>query len=240
MKEKKAKKTPQKFSATEKEKMAESAYQSLKNSLYYIDNQETLEKIHKAYLYAKDKHASQSRRSGEPYILHPLAVAEILTQFRVDPASLISAVLHDVVEDTETPLSEIEEHFGSVVASLVDGLTKIGKIKFRSQEERMAENFRKMIIAMAKDFRVILVKLADRLHNMRTLQPLPPEKRKRIARETLEIYAPLANRLGIYGIKSELEDLCLKQLEYDIYKEVATHLAVKRKEHVGQSERWQD
>lgn len=222
---------PVKLSSEEKETLAANAFRSLKEAVAtYIDQEEVFEKLEKAYLYAKEKHAHQSRRSGEPYILHPVAVAEILTEFRVDPSSLVSAILHDVVEDTDTPLSEIEEHFGSVVASLVDGLTKIGKIKFRSQEERMAENFRKMILAMAKDFRVILVKLADRMHNMRTLKHLSVEKRKRIARETLDIYAPLANRLGIYGIKSELEDLCLKQLEYTIYKEIATNLAAKKQE----------
>lgn len=218
------------LSEQEKEALAEEAFQKLKEALSYINKEEFFEKLQKAYHYAKDKHAHQSRHSGEPYILHPLAVAEILAEFRVDPSSLIAAVLHDVVEDTDTPLTEIEEKFGKVVASLVDGLTKIGKIKFSSKEERMAENFRKMILAMAKDFRVILVKLADRLHNMRTLKHLSIEKRKRVARETLDIYAPLANRLGIYGIKSELEDLCLKQLEYTIYKEIATNLAAKKKE----------
>ena len=213
-----------------KEELAEEAYGKLKAAITYIDDEEALEKIQKAYLYAKQKHSHQTRRSGEPYILHPVAVAEILTSFRVDTSSIISAILHDVVEDTDTPLKEIENEFGSVISSLVDGLTKIGKIKFSSQEERMAENFRKMIIAMAKDFRVILIKLADRLHNMRTLRHLPVLKRNRISRETLEIYAPLANRLGIYGIKSELEDLCLKQLEYDTYKEIATNLAAKKNE----------
>lgn len=212
------------------EELAEAAYQKLKKGLGYIEDKEALEKIHRAFLYAKEKHAHQVRRSGEPYIIHPVAVAEILTSFRVDPASIISAILHDVVEDTDTPLKEIETEFGQVISSLVDGLTKIGKIKFSSQEERMAENFRKMIIAMAKDFRVILVKLADRLHNMRTLKHLPVLKQKRISRETLDIYAPLANRLGINGIKSELEDLCLKQLEYDVYKEIAVNLAAKKQE----------
>lgn len=212
------------------EQLCLNGYESLKKCLSYIDSTSTLEEIHRAYLFAKEKHARQTRRSGEPYILHPLAVAEILTQFRVDPSSIISAILHDVVEDTNATLEDVDKEFGSVVASLVDGLTKIGKIKFSSQEERMAENFRKMIIAMAKDFRVILIKLADRLHNMRTLNHLVLEKRKRIARETLEIYAPLANRLGIYGIKSELEDLCLKETQYELYKEIATNIAAKKKE----------
>ena len=174
--------------AEKNEELSQKAYESLVEKLAYLPDPNSLKKIEKTYLYAKEKHSKQFRRSGEPYIIHPVGVAEILTEFKVDEASLISALLHDVVEDTDTPLSEIDEKFGSAIANLVDGLTKIGKIKFSSQEERMAENFRKMIIAMAKDLRVLLVKLADRLHNMRTLNHLSPEKEK-IAEETLEIYA---------------------------------------------------
>ncbi len=214
----------------EHEALCESSFQSLKEKLAYLPDLNSLKKIEETYLYAKEKHSKQFRRSGEPYIIHPVGVAEILTEFKVDEASLVSAILHDVVEDTETPLSEIETKFGPVVSNLVDGLTKIGKIKFSSQEERMAENFRKMIIAMAKDLRVLLIKLADRLHNMRTLNHLNLEKRKKIAKETLEIYAPLANRLGIYGLKSELEDLCLKELNNVIYKEISVNIAAKKKE----------
>lgn len=196
----------------------------------YVDDEAGVALIERAYHYAKNKHGDQKRRSGEPYITHPIAVAQILTHLKVDPPTIVSALLHDVVEDTETPLKEIKAEFGEVIAQLVDGLTKIRKIKFRSTQEKMAENFRKMILAMAKDLRVIIVKLADRLHNMRTLGALPPEKRHRIAMETLDIYAPLANRLGIHGIKSELEDLCLKETKYETYREIADKVAGKKKE----------
>lgn len=194
----------------------------------YMDTAEAEDKLREAYLFAAERHQHQSRASGEPYITHPLAVAIILTDLRIDLASLIAAILHDTVEDTETTLEEVEELFGKPVAELVDGLTKIGKIKFRSKQEKLAENFRKMVLAMAKDLRVILVKLADRLHNMRTLNSLPEEKRVRIAQETLDIYAPLANRLGIYGIKSELEDLCLKEVKNKAYKEISAKIDAKR------------
>jgi len=187
----------------------------------YLPNQD-LSPLEKAYKFGADRHGPQLRVSGEPYITHPLNVALILTRFKVDLASITAAILHDVVEDTETPLTEIEQLFGKQVADLVDGMTKIGKIEFRSTQERLAENFRKMLFAMAKDVRVILIKLADRLHNMRTIEALPPPKRRRITQETLDIYAPLASRLGIYGIKSELEDLCLRQMKSDVYQELKT------------------
>ncbi|NRA44721.1 MAG: bifunctional (p)ppGpp synthetase/guanosine-3',5'-bis(diphosphate) 3'-pyrophosphohydrolase [Oligoflexales bacterium] len=196
----------------------------------YVTDEQSISLITQAYEFATECHKGQKRRSGEPYITHPLAVAGILADLKVDLASIIAAILHDVVEDTEASLEDIESRFGTVIANLVDGLTKIGKIKFRSSQERMAENFRKMILAMAKDLRVILIKLADRLHNMRTLGALAEEKRRRIAQETLDIYAPLANRLGIYGIKSELEDLCLKETKYKIYKEISRKIAAKKKQ----------
>lgn len=206
------------------------AYADLNSKIDYIKEESSRAKIHKAYVFAKEKHAGQTRRSGEPYITHPLEVAAILTNFKVDTATLVAAILHDVVEDTQVNLVDIEKEFGEDVQQLVDGLTKLGKIKFRSNQERMAENFRKMILAMAKDIRVILVKLSDRLHNMRTLMSLPLQKRLRIAQETLDIYAPLASRLGIYGIKSELEDLCLKETKYEIYKEISQNIDAKKKE----------
>lgn len=196
----------------------------------YLKDEKSLQLIKKAYLFAKERHGDQKRKSGEPYITHPIAVASILSELNVDLASIVSAILHDVVEDTDTTLEEIEENFGKVVAELVDGLTKIGKIKFRSTQERMAENFRKMILAMAKDLRVILVKIADRLHNMRTLGSLPKEKRRRIAQETLDIYAPLASRLGIYGFKGELEDLCFKEIKNEVFKEIRRKIAAKKRE----------
>lgn len=204
-------------------------FASLMNKLSsYVTDEQLIQLITQAYEFATECHKNQKRRSGEPYITHPLAVAGILADLKVDFASIVAAILHDVVEDTEASLEDIESRFGSVIANLVDGLTKIGKIKFRSSEERMAENFRKMILAMARDLRVILVKLADRLHNMRTLGALAEEKRRRIAQETLDIYAPLANRLGIYGIKSELEDLCLKETKYKVYKEISRKIAAKK------------
>ena len=198
----------------------------------YLPNQD-LSPLEKAYHFGADRHGPQLRVSGEPYITHPLNVALILTRFKADLASLTAAILHDVVEDTETPLTEVEQIFGKQVADLVDGMTKIGKIEFRSSQERLAENFRKMLFAMAKDVRVILIKLADRLHNMRTIEALPPAKKRRIAQETLDIYAPLASRLGIYGIKSELEDLCLRHIKPDVYKELKGKIAAKKAERMA-------
>lgn len=223
--------TNQKSEILADELTPDALFNELNNSLKtYIQDEESLALVEKAYHYAAVKHGHQKRRSGEPYITHPLSVALILTKLKVDVPSIASALLHDVVEDTDTSLTEIEKEFGAVIAGLVDGLTKIRKIKFRSSQEKMAENFRKMILAMARDLRVIIVKLADRLHNMRTLASLPSEKRQRIAQETLEIYAPLAHRLGIYGVKSELEDLCLKETRKEVYREISSKIAAKKKQ----------
>jgi RelA/SpoT family (p)ppGpp synthetase len=169
---------------------------------------EQINQVCRAYHYAEQAHEGQYRRSGDPYIIHPLAVANILSQMHMDPQSLMAAMLHDVIEDTAVPKDALVQQFGEVVTELVDGVSKLTHIKFESQEEKQAGNFQKMAMAMARDIRVILVKLADRLHNMRTLDAMPPEKKRRIARETLEIYAPIANRLGISNIRIELEDLC--------------------------------
>jgi len=169
---------------------------------------EQINQVCRAYHYAEQAHDGQYRRSGDPYIIHPLAVANILSQMHMDPQSLMAAMLHDVIEDTAVPKDALVQQFGEVVTELVDGVSKLTHIKFESQEEKQAGNFQKMAMAMARDIRVILVKLADRLHNMRTLDAMPPEKKRRIARETLEIYAPIANRLGISNIRIELEDLC--------------------------------
>jgi GTP pyrophosphokinase len=166
-----------------------------------------LEAVDAAYDYSALVHAGQNRRTGDPYITHPVAVADVLTEFRLDAATMQAALLHDVVEDTASTLDEIRGRFGEDVALLVDGVSKLDKLRFDSAEEAQAESFRKMLLAMAQDLRVILVKLADRTHNMRTIGALPPEKRRRIAKETLEIYAPIANRLGMYSLKVELEDL---------------------------------
>lgn len=186
--------------------------------------------IERAYLVAREGHAGQTRASGEPYINHPLNVAAILAELQLDDKTIAAAILHDVVEDTLFTLDEIEDMFGSEIALLIDGVTKIGQIYFKTKEQQQIEAYRKLIIATAKDMRVILIKLADRLHNMRTLKFMREDKRKRIARETLELYAPLANRLGISNIKWELEDLSLRYLEPDIYYDLVEHVKQKRRE----------
>ena len=188
------------------------------------------EKIKKAYDIAKEAHKDQRRRSGEPYIMHPVAVAEILFNFGMDNECIISALLHDVVEDTKVSIDFIEENFGDEVALLVDGVTKLGKIPLSTREEVQAENIRKMFIAMNKDVRVIIIKLADRLHNMRTLQYMPDYKQREKSLETLEIYAPIAHRLGIRAIKDELEDLAVRYLDPIAYKEIENSLSMKKEE----------
>ncbi len=179
-----------------------------------------LDQIKKAYVFAAKAHQGQTRHSGEPYLVHPMEVAGILAKMKLDVPSVVTALLHDTVEDTFATIEEIERFFGSEVKLLVDGVTKLSKIHFTSQAQKQAENFRKMLMAMAQDIRVILIKLADRLHNMRTLEHLPEEKRIAIAEETIDIYAPLANRLGIQEIKVELEDLALKFLKPDLWKNI--------------------
>ena len=188
-----------------------------------------LDLLRKAYVFSAREHRHQKRRSGEPYLVHPLEVAYILADIHLDTASIIAGLLHDVVEDTLTTLDTVAEYFGEDVAHIVAGVTKISKIKFASAEQEEAENLRKMILAMVDDIRVILVKLADRLHNMRTLEHLDVDKRQRIARETREIYAPLANRLGIGRFKSELEDLAFRHLESDAHDELRRGLNSRRK-----------
>lgn len=188
--------------------------------------------LRKAFDFACSCHGDQKRYSGEPYVTHPVEVASIVAAFKVDQASVIAALLHDVVEDTHVSLETISKEFDPTIAELVDGLTKIARIEFRSSQEKLAENFRKMVMAMAKDIRVIIVKLADRLHNMRTIKALPEVKRQRIAQETMDIYAPLANRLGMYGVKSELEDLCLRQLKPEIYTDLKSKIASKKAERL--------
>ena len=186
--------------------------------------------INDAYAFSERVHEGQKRRSGEPYFVHPVGVAGIITDMKLDVPSVVTSLLHDTVEDTLTTLDQIERHFGAEVAALVDGVTKIGKIHFTTREERQAENFRKMIFAMARDIRVILVKLADRAHNMRTLAHMGEDKQREIAAETLEIYAPLAHRLGIYWIKSELEDNALRYLYPKVYSQLKRSVAKKKSE----------
>jgi len=163
--------------------------------------------IEKAYVYTAKVHQGQVRLSGEPYLIHPLAVAAILADMKMDIATVAAGLLHDTVEDTFATLEEIKDLFGPEIAALVDGLSKISKMTLATHEEQQSENFRKMLLAMSRDIRIVLIKLADRLHNMRTLQHLPPEDQNKIAQETLDIYAPIAGRLGIDRIKTELEDL---------------------------------
>ena len=189
-----------------------------------------LDKIRKAYAYAEQAHSGQVRISGDAYIIHPLNVAYILTGLHLDDETICAALLHDVVEDTCATLEEMEAEFGKNIMALIDGVTKLGRIEYMSKEDVQLENYRKMFLAMAKDIRVIMIKLADRLHNMRTLKYMREDKRHRIAKETLEVYAPLANRLGISNIKVELEDLCLRYLEPEAYYSLVEEVKHKRKE----------
>ncbi len=189
-----------------------------------------VELVRRAYAFSEKAHAGQTRRSGEPYLQHPLAVAGVLTMLRSDVTAVAAGLLHDTLEDTLATPDELEKEFGKDVVHLVDGVTKIGKIPFRNYEEKQAENFRKMVLSMADDIRVVLIKLADRLHNMRTLEHLQEARRRQIAQETLEIYAPLANRLGIGWMKNELEDLCLKSLKPDIFAELKMRVAKRDEE----------
>ena len=187
-----------------------------------------IERIEEAYQFSGKAHEGQYRDSGEPYISHPLAVARILADWHLDPQALMAALLHDVMEDTKVSKAEISKRFGKPVAELVDGLSKLGKIEFQSQQDAQAENFRKMLLAMARDVRVILIKLADRLHNMRTLGAVLPAKRRRVARETLEIYAPIANRLGLNGLYQELQELSFSHLYPLRYRVLAKAIKAAR------------
>ena len=187
--------------------------------------------IEKAYEVAREAHKDQKRKSGEPYIIHPLCVAIILADLELDKETIVAGLLHDSVEDTWMTCEELAKAFGAEVALLVDGVTKLGQLSYSSDKvEQQAENLRKMFLAMAKDIRVILIKLADRLHNMRTLQYMRPEKQQEKARETMDIYAPIAMRLGISKIKVELDDLSLKYLKPDVYYDLVDKVALRKSE----------
>ncbi len=204
----------------------------------YLD-EDQVQDVYSAYLFGAEAHEGQRRVSGEPYIYHPIAAARILAELRLDHKTIVAAILHDVIEDTPTAKEQIADSFGTEVAELVDGVSKLTQIEFESQAEAQAENFRKMILAMVRDIRVILVKLADRLHNMRTLGVMPPDKRRRIARETLDIYAPIANRLGINALRVELEDLgfaALYPLRYKVLEKAVLASRGHRKEVLNKIE----
>ncbi|MBY0405385.1 MAG: HD domain-containing protein, partial [Cyanobacteria bacterium] len=192
--------------------------------------QPDLDEIRKAYAYAEQMHEGQRRKNDENYIVHPVSVALILARITVDTPTLVSALLHDVLEDTASTPEEIKSQFGLDVLKIVEGVTKLGKFEFSSKEDRQAENFRKMFLAMADDVRVIMLKLADRLHNMRTLCFMRPEKQLKISAETLEIFAPLANRMGMGKIRAELEDLSLKYLNPEKYEEIESEIADSQSE----------
>jgi len=189
-----------------------------------------LEPLQRAYRFSEASHRGQQRASGEPYLSHPLEVARLLVDFKMDVTTVTAGLLHDVLEDTPTTKADLEREFGREIADLVDGVTKIGKLAFSSREERQAENFRKMLVAMARDLRVLMIKLADRLHNMRTLDYLPPDKARKIGQETLDIYAPLAHRLGMAKVKAELEDLALRALSPEDYQDLMRRVAKRRLE----------
>ena len=202
---------------------------ALKASIAEHHPSAAIEPVDRAFDLAVDAHTGQRRATGEPYVTHPIASAQILADLGIDPIAIQAALLHDVPEDTEYSLTDVEERFGGEVAQLVDGVTKLSRLSTHSHEQRQAENIRKMLLAMAQDIRVVLIKLADRLHNMRTLYGLPSEKQQRIARQTMEIYAPLAERLGIWQIKWELEDLAFKALDPERFRELAKLLDTRRK-----------
>ena len=204
-------------------------YEDLIKTIRRYHPSDDISMVEKAYHIAAEAHKDQKRKSGEPYIIHPLCVAIILADLEMDKETIVAAILHDVVEDTVMTLDELTKEFGSEVALLVDGVTKLTQLSWSADKvEIQAENLRKMFLAMAKDIRVILIKLADRLHNMRTLQYMKPEKQKEKAKETLEIYSPIAHRLGISKIKVELDDLALKYLEPDVYYDLAEKVSLKK------------
>lgn len=208
----------------------EQLYQELIEKIKTYHPSDDFSMVEKAYKLAVEAHKEQKRKSGEPYIIHPLKVAYILAELELDMETIVAGILHDIIEDTEYSYEDISNLFSEEIAALVDGVTKLGKLSYSTKEEAQAENYRKMFLAMAKDIRVILIKLADRLHNMRTLNYMTPEKQREKAQETLDIYAPLAHRLGISKIRSEMEDLCFKYLNPDAYFDLAAKIQKKKEE----------
>ena len=192
-----------------------------------------IELIHKAYVFTAKVHHGQLRQSGEPYLIHPLNVAYLLSEWNLDEETVATGLLHDTVEDTVATIDEIRDLFGTPVAQMVDGVTKISRVMIADVADQKAESLRKMVLAMGKDIRVILVKLADRLHNMRTIAHLPPDKQGAIARETQEIYAPIANRLGMSRVRTELEDLCFEILHPDDFRELSRQADERRRDREG-------
>src|SRR5437868_3272208 len=214
------------------------AVASLNEDLFAYLKPVDVARLGEAYRFSEAAHAGQTRQSGEPYSSHPLAVTEILAGWHMDSQALMAALLHDVMEDTSVTKDEISDTFGKPVAELVDGLSKLDKIEFQSAEDAQAENFRKMLLAMARDVRVILIKLADRLHNMRTLGAVPPSKRRRVARETMEIYAPIANRLGLNPLYHELQELSFSHLfplRYRVLARATKAARGNRREMIGKT-----
>src|SRR3954463_1893733 len=212
----------------------EELYQSLEGKVRALRPKEDLTPLYRAYRFAADHHKVQRRKSGEPYITHPLAVAHILADMQMDLVCMQTALLHDTVEDTSAKPEDVREQFGEEVARGVDGVTKLSKISLANREDRQAESLRKMLLAMTGDIRVIIIKLADRLHNMRTIAALPRERQEAIAQETLDIYAPIAHRLGMGKVRGELEELAFQTLHPDAADELHREIASKQQDH----EKW--
>src|SRR5689334_2100107 len=210
---------------------AEELFRSLEEKVRELRPKEDLKVLDRAYRFAAEAHKNQKRRSGEPYITHPLAVAHILADMQMDLVCLQTGLMHDVLEDSAITLDQIRQDFGDDVARCVDGVTKLTKISFANREDRQAESLRKMLLAMTTDIRVIIVKLADRLHNMRTLASLPPERQEHIAQETIDIYAPIAHRLGMGKIRGELEDLSFETLHPEEAADLIREIDSKRQEY---------
>src|SRR2546426_3079955 len=214
--------------APEAEVGVERLFAELQAKVREFRPKDNLAPLEKAYRFARAHHSRQKRDSGEPYMNHPLLVSHTLADMRMDLVCIETGLLHDVVEDTDVTIEDIRKNFGDEVARCVDGVTKLGKLDFFSAEDRQAESFRKMLLAMGNDIRVIIVKLADRLHNMRTLRFLSPERQQRIAKETMEIYAPIAHRLGMGKIRGELEDLSFRYIDPEGYEDVIASLETKK------------